>query len=82
MGNFNKMNKNVFNFWQDHSDHYLKMALSYDRREIIIKPDGYRTRTGDRGDTIEFFLTMRNDHIQRVSFDTDGTRIRLPVATP
>ena len=68
------MNKNDFNFWQDHSNNYLKMAFNYDRRERVIKPDGYGTRTGDCGDTIEIFLTMHNDHIQRVSFDTDGCR--------
>ena len=68
------MIKNDFNLLRDHSDHYLKMAFSYERRERINKPDGYGTRTGDCGDTIEIFLTMKNDHIQRVFFDTDGCR--------
>lgn len=71
---FNTMKKNDFNFWKDHSDHYLKMAFDYERNERIKNPDGYGTRTGDCGDMIEIFLTMNNDHIQRVSFDTDGCR--------
>lgn len=68
------MNKNDFNFWQDHSSNYLKMAFSYDRCERITNPDCYWKRTGDCGDTIEIFLTMRKDLIQRVSFDTEGCR--------
>jgi len=64
-------NKN-FNFFQDHSAHYLEMALRTDKKEIIRKPDGYGKRTGQCGDTIEFFLTVRNGHIQSISFNTDG----------
>jgi len=64
-------NKN-FNFFQDHSAHYLEMALRTEKKEIVNKPDGYGKRTGKCGDTIEFFLTIRNGHIQSISFDTDG----------
>ena len=32
---FNTMKKFDFNFWQDHSDHYLKMAFDYERNERI-----------------------------------------------
>jgi nitrogen fixation NifU-like protein len=55
------MKENKYNFWQDHFAHYLIMAFSYDRREYITNPDCYGKRTGDCGDTIEIFLTMRND---------------------
>jgi nitrogen fixation NifU-like protein len=64
-------NKNL-NFFQDHSAHYLEMALRTDKKEIIRKPDGYGKRTGQCGDTIEFFLIIRNGHIQSISFNTDG----------
>jgi len=50
------------------------MAFSYDRLERISNPDCYGKRTGDCGDTIEIFLTIRDDHIHLVSFDTDGCR--------
>ncbi|MFO7560442.1 MAG: iron-sulfur cluster assembly scaffold protein [Desulfobacterales bacterium] len=64
-------NKN-FNFFQDHSANYLEMALRTDKKEIVRKPDGYGKRTGQCGDTIEFFLTIRNGYIQSICFDTDG----------
>ncbi|MGX9365567.1 iron-sulfur cluster assembly scaffold protein [Desulfoplanes sp. PS50] len=60
------------NFWQDHSDNYLKMALSHERRERLEHPDGYGKKTGQCGDTIEFFLTMEDDRITHISLDIDG----------
>ncbi|RJP81385.1 MAG: iron-sulfur cluster assembly scaffold protein [Desulfobacteraceae bacterium] len=61
-----------FDFWQDHSAHYLEMALGWDRRERIRNPDGYGKRTGECGDTIEMFLIIRDGRIQYASFEADG----------
>jgi len=61
-----------FDLLQDHSLRYLEMAFRTDRREIIERPDGYGKRTGECGDTVEMFLTVRGDRIDSVSFDTDG----------
>lgn len=66
------MVKNGFDFRQDHSAHYLEMALRTDKREIVRNPDGYGKKTGTCGDTVEIFLTVRRGCIQSVSFDTDG----------
>lgn len=66
------MEKNGFDFWQDHSLHYLEMAFRTDKREIIKSPDGYGKRTGTCGDTVEIFLTVCEGCIRSVSFDTDG----------
>ena len=63
-----------FNFWQDHSDNFLRMALNYDRMERLHHPDGYGTRTGDCGDTVEFFLTTEDGRLKHVAFDIDGCR--------
>jgi nitrogen fixation NifU-like protein len=71
MSNF-QTNRNNFNFWQDHSLHYLEMAFRSDRREAIDHPDGYGKRTGQCGDTVEIFLAVRNEKIESVSFQTDG----------
>jgi nitrogen fixation NifU-like protein len=60
------------NFWQDHSDRYLKMALGYERVQRLENPDGYGKKTGQCGDTIEFFLIMDKDCISRITFDIDG----------
>ena len=61
-----------FDFWQDHSAHYLEMAFRTDRREVIKNPDGYGKKTGDCGDTVEMYLTVSKDRIQSVSFETNG----------
>ena len=47
-----------FDFWQDHSEHYLEMAYRSDRREKIEHPDGYGKRTGECGDTVEKVASM------------------------
>jgi len=57
------MADNQFNFWQDHSRHYLEMALRTDRHEILAQPDGYGKRTGTCGDTVEMYLSVRKDRI-------------------
>ena len=59
-------------FWKLHSDIFLEMAFRSDRRERFSHPDGYGKKTGDCGDTIEFFLKLSREEIQRVAFDTDG----------
>jgi len=61
-----------FNFWQDHSLHYLEMALNRDKRETIENPDGYGIKTGECGDTVEFFLTLKDNIIISVSFNING----------
>ena len=66
------MEPSKFDFWQDHSLHYLEMAFRNDRCEIVKHPDGYGKRTGDCGDTVEMYLCVRDDRIQSVSFETNG----------
>ncbi len=69
------MTKNKdFNFWQDHSLEYLEMALNRDYQERLENPDGYGKRTGECGDTIEFFLMQKNGIIESISYDIDGCR--------
>ena len=60
------------NFWQDHSLHYLEMALRTDHHEEIKNPDGYGKKTGDCRDTIEMALLLKGDRIDHVAFATDG----------
>jgi len=69
--NMNNKNKKM-NFWQDHSSHYLEMALKTDNREILEKPDGIGKSTGDCGDTVEFYLNIQNDLIEHISFQVQG----------
>jgi nitrogen fixation NifU-like protein len=48
------------------------MALGQERRERVVKPDGYGKRTGDCGDTVEFFLNTEKGRIRSVSYLTNG----------
>ncbi len=66
------MTNNSFNFLQDHSTHFLEMALRRDRYEILAQPDGYGKRTGTCGDTVEMYLSVREGCIQSVTFQIDG----------
>jgi len=67
-----KMSKKDFDFWQDHSLHYLEMAFRTDKREIIKNHDGYGKKRGVCSDTVEMFIRVRDKRIQSVSFMTDG----------
>ena len=48
------------------------MALRQEYRERITNPDGYGKRTGECGDTIEFFLMEKEGRLETVSYDIDG----------
>ncbi len=60
------------NFLRDHSLKYIEMALRTDSIERVTNPDGYGKRTGDCGDTVEFFLTRNNNILETISFDVHG----------
>ena len=66
------MAKNNFDFFQDHSLQYLEMALRSNRQTLVKNPDGYGKRTGVCGDTVEFYLQVREDAIQYISFMANG----------
>ena len=59
-------------FFQTHSLKYIEMALRTDRIETLNNPDGYGKRTGDCGDTVEFFLTCKDNIIESASFHVQG----------
>lgn len=69
-----KMEKkmNDTDFWNRHSIQYLEMAFKTGHKEVIHHPDGYGKRTGDCGDTVEFFIKVRAGILDRVSFATQG----------
>lgn len=66
------MSQQTIDFWQDHSDHFLEMALRHDKRECLRHPDGYGTKVGACGDLVEIFLTVADARIQAASFETNG----------
>lgn len=62
----------TFDFMQDHSRQFLEMAYRRDRLGILEKPDGYGKRTGDCGDTVEMYLSVRGHQVQMVTFQVQG----------
>lgn len=64
--------KETSDFWHDHSLKFLEMAFRTDRRERLDKPDGYGKKTGDCGDTVEFFMNLDGDSIRTLSYDING----------
>jgi len=66
------MGKEAFDFFQEHSRNYLEMALRTDRHQRLENPDGFGDRTGDCGDSVEFYLSTDHDRIRAVSFIVHG----------
>ena len=64
--------KETTDFWQDHSLTFLEMAFRTDRRERLERADGYAKKTGDCGDTVEFFLNVENGIIRSLAYDING----------
>ena len=62
----------LFDFWNDHSETFLKMAYLYDRHKVVEHPDGYGTKTGDCGDTITLYLLVEDGCVDQVFFDLQG----------
>ena len=61
-------------FFQDHSLEYLEMALKMDDRKRMTAPHGYGKRTGECGDTVEFFIMAKDGKIDEISYDIDGCK--------
>jgi len=59
-------------FWQKHSETFLEMALRSDYRGRIQHPDAYGKRTGECGDTVEFFLMVDHGSIRDIAADVYG----------
>jgi len=66
------MDEKILNFWAQHSERFLEMALSNKKREVLLHPDGYGTLTRECGDTVEIYLGLRNGRIHHASFQTNG----------
>ena len=60
------------NFWQDHSATFLEMVFNRDHAQVVSHPDGYGKQKSDCGDTIEFFLVLKNHKIERVGLRIKG----------
>lgn len=61
-----------FDFWKDHSLEFLEMALKRDYQERIKEPAGYGKRQGECGDIVEFFLNVKDNVLETISYDVKG----------
>jgi nitrogen fixation NifU-like protein len=51
---------------------FLEAALRTDRQQSIQNADGHGRKTGDCGDTVEFFLKLKEDRIDTISYELNG----------
>jgi uncharacterized protein (TIGR02270 family) len=58
--------------WQGYSEHFLETALAVERRGALRNPDGCGKATSACGDTVVFFLRIREHRIQAVTYEADG----------
>jgi nitrogen fixation NifU-like protein len=66
------MDEQQTDFWQSHSITFLEMAFRTDHQERLNDADGHGKKTGDCGDTVEFFLKLDGDRIQTLSYAVNG----------
>ncbi len=59
-------------FWQSHSLKYLECAFRSDRHETLRRADGHGKKTGDCGDTVEFFIILNEERLQSISYVVNG----------
>ena len=59
-------------FWNDHSLEFLEMAMKRDYQEILSSCDGRGEKTRECGDTIVFYLMVKDGVLSSISYDIKG----------
>lgn len=57
---------------EGYSDRFVQMASNTERYGVLEKPDGYGSRTGDCGDQVEFYLSVRGGQVRMLTFQISG----------
>jgi len=57
---------------QCHSEIFLEMAFRNDHSEVLQHPDGMGHKPGDCGDSISFYLLVRDRLIHHAAYDING----------
>jgi len=58
--------------WQTHSLKFLESAFRSDRQEKLAHADGHGKKMSSCGDTIEFFLMIKDERIDTISYALNG----------
>ena len=61
-----------FDFWQDHSEQFLVMAHLWEKRRALANPDGVGSKTGDCGDSITMYLSVKRGVVEQLTFELSG----------
>lgn len=65
-------NEKSFDFWNDHSETFLEMALKRDYQEKVSRSDGFGKKQRTCGDTVEFYLMVKDNRVTAISYDIQG----------
>ena len=66
------MNDAPNEFWESHSLTFLEMAFRTDRQERLSHADGHGGKTGDCGDSVEFFVLLEGERIKSLAYTLNG----------
>lgn len=66
------MNDSQSNLWQTHSLRFLECAFRTERQERLHRADGHGQKTGDCGDSVEFFVILNGERIQTMAYSLNG----------
>ena len=66
------MEKTKFDFWKNHSERFLRLALENRKNERLDNADGVGKYASACGDSIELYLCVNGDRIETVSYYSDG----------
>lgn len=61
-----------YDFFKEHSDHFIEAALRSDRHETVYQADGCGEYRIDCGDVLKIYLMINNKTIQAVPYTTNG----------
>lgn len=64
--------KKPFDYWQDHSETFLVMANRWDKRKTVDQPDGFGKKTGNCGDTVAVYLSIKDGVIDEINYELEG----------
>ena len=66
------MSANPNDFWQTHSIRFLECAFRTDHQERLQRADGHGQKTGDCGDSVEFFVVLKAETLQNIGYTLNG----------
>jgi nitrogen fixation NifU-like protein len=66
------MNDSQPNLWQTHSLRFLECAFRTDHQERLQQADGRGQKSGDCGDSVEFFVILQGERLQTIGYNLNG----------